>query len=118
MKIFGFTICSTYQETLEETWNRVREDSFLLGSRQLETLGQRVQVASTFALSKLYYVAQVLPLPDKHRSRPKFPPSCRSRSSLPHLVKEFPPPSVHAGHLHGVLGQGRGQEQQREVRDH
>ena len=23
MKIFGFTICSTYQETLEEMWKRV-----------------------------------------------------------------------------------------------
>ena len=34
-------------------------------SRQLETLAQRVEVAKTFALSKLYYVAQVLPLPAK-----------------------------------------------------
>ena len=71
IKIFGFTICSTYQETLEETWKRVvrgfEKTLFSWESRQLETLGQRVQVASTFALSKLYYVAQVLPLPDKHR---------------------------------------------------
>jgi hypothetical protein len=34
-------------------------------SRQLETLAQRVEVAKTFALSKLYYVSQVLPLPAK-----------------------------------------------------
>ena len=34
-------------------------------SRQLETLAQRVEVARIFALSKLYYVAQVLPLPAK-----------------------------------------------------
>ena len=38
-------------------------------SRQLETLAQRVEVAKTFALSKLYYVAQVLPLPDKYRKQ-------------------------------------------------
>ena len=38
-------------------------------SRQLETLSQRVQVARTFALSKLYYVAQVLPLPREYRRR-------------------------------------------------
>ena len=38
-------------------------------SRQLETLSQRVEVAKVFALSKLYYVAQVLPLPAKHRKR-------------------------------------------------
>ena len=35
-------------------------------SRLLETLAQRVEVAKTFALSKLYYVAQVLPLPNKY----------------------------------------------------
>jgi hypothetical protein len=38
-------------------------------SRQLETLSQRVEVAKVFALSKLYYVAQVLPLPAKQRKR-------------------------------------------------
>jgi hypothetical protein len=38
-------------------------------SRQLETLAQRVEVTKTFALSKLYYVAQVLPLPNKYRKK-------------------------------------------------
>ena len=32
-------------------------------------LSQRVQVARTFALSKLFYVAQVMPLPNKYRRR-------------------------------------------------
>ena len=40
---------------------------FSWSSRSLETLSQRVEVAQTFALSKLYYVAQVLPLPTKFR---------------------------------------------------
>ena len=69
MKIFGFTICSTYQQTLKKTWERVSRGFekvlFSWQSRQLETLAQRVEVARIFALSKLYYVAQVLPLPAK-----------------------------------------------------
>ena len=71
MKIFGFTICPTYQQTVKQTWDRVlkgfQRTLFAWQSRQLETLGQRVEVTKTFALSKLYYVAQVLPLPDKYR---------------------------------------------------
>ena len=71
MKIFWFTICSTYQQTLNKTWDRVVRgfDKVLFSwqSRQLETLAQRVEVAKTFALSKLYYVAQVLPLSVKNR---------------------------------------------------
>ena len=67
------TICSTYQQTLSNTWERVvrgfEQVLFSWESRQLETLSQRVQVARTFALSKLYYVAQVLPLPGEHRRR-------------------------------------------------
>ena len=73
MKIFGFTICSTYQQTLTKTWEKVvrgfEQVLFSWESRQLETLSQRVQVARTFALSKLYYVAQVLPLPGEHRRK-------------------------------------------------
>lgn len=73
IKIFGFTICSTYQETLFKTWEKVLRgfEQVLCSweSRQLETLSQRVQVARKFALSKLYYVAQVLPLPEEHRRR-------------------------------------------------
>ena len=73
MKIFGFTVCPTYQNTLEKTWARVVQGFekvlFSWQSRQLETLSQRVEVAKVFALSKLYYVAQVLPLPAKQRKR-------------------------------------------------
>ena len=73
MKIFGFTICPLYKDTAMKTWNRVvrgfEQVLFSWESRQLETLSQRVQVVKTFALSKLYYVAQVLPLPDEHKRR-------------------------------------------------
>ena len=55
MKIFGFTICPTYQQTIKKTWERV-----LRGFNQVLFSWQSRQI---FALSKLYYVAQVLPLP-------------------------------------------------------
>ena len=73
MKIFGFIICPTYQQTVKKTWERVVRgfDKVLFSwqSRQLETLTQRVEVAKIVALSKLYYVAQVLPLPNKYRKQ-------------------------------------------------
>ena len=80
MKIFGFLIHPTYQETLRKTWEKVvvgfERVLFSWQSRSLETLSQRVEVVKIFALSKLYYVAQVLPLPYKFRSRIE---SCMSK---------------------------------------
>ena len=73
LRIFGFTFCDTYQGTLKETWERTvkgfEKVLFSWQARSLETMSQRVEVARTFALSKLYYVAQVLPLPAKYRVR-------------------------------------------------
>ena len=58
-----------YQQTVKKTWDRVvggfEKVLFSWQSRQLETLAQRVEVAKIFALSKLYYVAQVLPISAK-----------------------------------------------------
>ena len=66
-------VCPTFKDTLSKTWDKVVRgfDQVLFSweSRQLETLAQKVQVASIFALSKLYYVAQVLSLPDQHRKQ-------------------------------------------------
>ena len=51
MRIFGFIICSTYQQTLKNTWEKVMSGFenvlFSWQSRQLETLAQRVVVAKT-----------------------------------------------------------------------
>ena len=73
MKVFGFLIYPTYQETLQKTWEKVvsgfEKVLFSWQSRSLETLSQKVEVAKIFALSKLYYVAQVLPLPSKFSTR-------------------------------------------------
>ena len=59
--LFGFT--------LMKNWESYEKVLFSWQSRLLDTLSQRVEVAKVFALSKLFYVAQVLPLPDKHRRR-------------------------------------------------
>ena len=73
LRIFGFTICPNYQQTVEMTWKNVirgfEKVFYSWSSRSLDTLCQRVEVAKVFAMSKLYYVAQVLPLPNKYRKR-------------------------------------------------
>ena len=76
MKIFGFVICPTlYQETVTkpgiELYEDLRKCCFHGNPGSLT-----VEVAKIFALSKLYYVAQVLPLPDKQRRRVE---SCLSK---------------------------------------
>ena len=67
MRILGFTICPTYSETLQSTWERVYRGVqctlFAWEKRALNTLQQQVKVLQTFALSKLWYTAQVLPIP-------------------------------------------------------
>ena len=67
MKVLGFQVCPQYSDTLRCTWEAVfkgfQRRLFSWENRMLNTLQQRVAVAQTFALSKLWYVAQVLPLP-------------------------------------------------------
>ena len=69
MKILGFTVCPQFPGTLQRTWEVIlrglQKTLFSWGGRALNTLQQRVNVLQTFALSKLWYAAQVLPLPDK-----------------------------------------------------
>jgi hypothetical protein len=67
MEVLGFRVCPQYFDTLQQTWKAVFKGFqhllFSWESRVLSTLEQRVKVTQTFALSKLWYVAQVLPLP-------------------------------------------------------
>ena len=67
MKVFGFIICQTYNDTLTQNWaETVRSFQKVLLSfdlRSLNTLHQRVDVVNIFATSKLWYKAAVLPLP-------------------------------------------------------
>ena len=63
MKIFRFTICTTYQQTAKKTWEHVisgfEKVLYSRSSRTLDSLRKRVEVVRTFGLSKLYYEAQV-----------------------------------------------------------
>ena len=67
LKIFGFQVLQTYQETLNRNWSTLVESignvilSFQL--RALDTLHQRVDCLKIYILSKLVYKAQALPLP-------------------------------------------------------
>ena len=67
IKVFGFLLSSKISSMVTRNW-----DSILKGisnvlsswaSRRLVTLRQRVQVIQIFAASKLWYAAQVIPMP-------------------------------------------------------
>ena len=77
MKVLGFIICPDYSSTLKCSWENVfrgfQKTIFSWESRLLFTLQERVTVVQTFALSKLWYTAQVLPLP---------PPMCKKIEAL------------------------------------
>ena len=69
LNIFGIKFYPTYEQTLEVNWN-VAKKGFVdcLNAwkiRSLETIFQRVQVLTTFAMPKLWYKALLLPLPGK-----------------------------------------------------
>ena len=65
-KIFGIFICDSYNEVLELNWNyRFNKFNNMIYSwshRVLDTLQQRVEVIRMFGLSRVYYVAAVLPM--------------------------------------------------------
>ena len=73
LKVFCFIICQTYEETVKKTCEKVmigfQKVVYSWSTRNLDTLSQRAEVAKTFALSKLYYVAQVLSLNEKYRKQ-------------------------------------------------
>ena len=67
IKVFGVFIMDNYQELIKRNWSfRVEkfENSVLSWSaRCLETIFQRVEVMKTFALSRIFYLASILPIP-------------------------------------------------------
>ena len=69
MKVLGFMVCPQFSDTLRRTWEQVfrgfQRTLYAWEARALVTLKQRVTVLQTFALSKLWYAAQVLPLPSQ-----------------------------------------------------
>ena len=63
MKILGFTYTETLQCTWDKVFRGVQCTLYSWEKRALSTLQQRAVVLQTFALSKLWYTAQVLPIP-------------------------------------------------------
>ena len=70
LKVLGFQILPTFDESLHRNWTVLVETfkrvllSFSL--RALDTLHQRSEVIKIYATSKLWYKAQVLPLPARY----------------------------------------------------
>ena len=65
-KVFGIFICDSYDEMLKLNWDyrfkKFSDAIYSWSSRILDTLQQRVEVIRIFALSRVYYVAAILPL--------------------------------------------------------
>ena len=66
VKIFGIFISDSYEDMLKVNWEyRFKKFSDAIVSwapRILDTLQQRIEVIRIFALSRVYYVAAILPL--------------------------------------------------------
>ena len=69
LKVFGITFHTTYNEILEDNWAQAVEGfSNCLRAwttRSLDSVFQKVHVLNTFACTKLWYKALLLPLPGK-----------------------------------------------------
>ena len=67
IKVFGIFIMDSYQEMLRRNWSyrfdKFEQSILSWSPRALETIFQRVEVIRTFALSRVYYLASILPLP-------------------------------------------------------
>jgi len=68
LRIFGVNFHPKFADTLNHSWQACFQGFKCIqswSSRNLPTLLQRVRVLNVFALSKLWYLAQVLPIPKK-----------------------------------------------------
>ena len=67
MKFFGFILHPTYKAILQSNWEdqfkKFSDTLFSWESRILDSVFERAEVLKTFALSRVWYRAQVLPLP-------------------------------------------------------
>ena len=69
LKIFGFFIQANYREIVKRNWNhqlsKFSSTIFSWSNRALPSLQQRADVITMFALSKVWFRGQVLPLSNK-----------------------------------------------------
>ena len=66
IKIYGIYVLNSYQSILKRNWDhrlgKFQQSLMSWSSRTLNLLVQRVEVLKIFALSRVYYVASVLPM--------------------------------------------------------
>ena len=66
MKVFGIFITDSYRDLLKRNWDfwfeKFQEAIKTWSPRVLDTLSQMVEVLKMFALSRVYYVASILPI--------------------------------------------------------
>ena len=67
IKVFGVFVMNSYRCMINRNWEfrfeKLQKCLMSWSSRYLESIFQRVDVVNTFALSRIFYVASVLPLP-------------------------------------------------------
>ena len=66
VKVFGVFLLNSYSATLKRNWDfryrKFEQAVYSWSSRALEHLSQRIDVLRTYALSRVFYLASVLPL--------------------------------------------------------
>ena len=68
IKIFGIQFCPTVNQTIKKSWQdcveNIKKCILTWSNRMLPNLSQRAFLLKVFALSKIWYLAQVLPMPN------------------------------------------------------
>ena len=68
IKVFGIFIMDSYKDMLKRNWtyrfSKFEQSILSWSGRFLETIFQRVEVIRTFALSRIFYLASILPIPE------------------------------------------------------
>ena len=68
--VFGFILTHKYEEIIEKNWSSqfaiFKSTLMSWSSRVIDTIYQKSEVLTIFALSKIWFRAQVLPLPTKY----------------------------------------------------
>ena len=67
IKVFGVYIMNSCKSMIKRNWEvrsrKLQQSLFSWSSRYLDSIYQRVEVVNTFALSRIFYVASILPIP-------------------------------------------------------
>ena len=66
-KVFGIIIANCYRHMLKRNWDtrfeKLEKILFSWNGRHLDSIYQRVEIVNTFAMSRIFYLASILPIP-------------------------------------------------------